>query len=483
MRSHLMSVCGGGPVHRPSPPACWLEPFITHFSSERQGMKTNKKVRRPGEGRSLHTRVLVGLSLLYLLFLGWGLVHPPFLPQQDPTRLPESLHDTAEGEGSMRPVYRVRDPAKLIEYCGGLTSAQCLRYLAHSKADYLVPSSMACRRVSPDRLFLEGEEEEGDVLYFHTFWRGPMTEKPALAIKSYLYSQNQECTHLVVWLDEVPSCDGKAADASIAITDGHGGQRTTCDRLLMEIHQLHAGRVTLRVLNMKAELTELSHFLHARYDRYFLGAESAEEMAEKVHDHIRSSKPTAFSDAVRFVVLTLYGGVYFDADVLLLRDLLPFAISGEFAYRWSMESHFNTAVMRLFRRGLTAAELHRVALAEGPADYHPNHLHLWLEKILDVVLYRYPSAFFDPVWLVNDMHEAPPEEWRIRRFNDAFLDVHEGQPARQVLMHFEGALAYHWHNRWGVPWKPNSYLQRWNALTDEWLAGSTTNLYGEPYKS
>jgi mannosyltransferase OCH1-like enzyme len=40
------------------------------------------------------------------------------------------------------------------------------------------------------------------------------------------------------------------------------------------------------------------------------------------------------SDAVRFVVLHKFGGMYIDADILLLHDLQPFYMY-EFAYLWS----------------------------------------------------------------------------------------------------------------------------------------------------
>jgi mannosyltransferase OCH1-like enzyme len=52
-----------------------------------------------------------------------------------------------------------------------------------------------------------------------------------------------------------------------------------------------------------------------------------------------------YTDFVRFFVLQLYGGIYIDLDVLLLRDFAP--LHGlEYAYRWSkLKEKCNTAVL------------------------------------------------------------------------------------------------------------------------------------------
>lgn len=42
----------------------------------------------------------------------------------------------------------------------------------------------------------------------------------------------------------------------------------------------------------------------------------------------------AYSDAVRFLVLYRFGGIYIDGDVLLLRNLEPFS-HYDFVYEWS----------------------------------------------------------------------------------------------------------------------------------------------------
>jgi hypothetical protein len=52
------------------------------------------------------------------------------------------------------------------------------------------------------------------------------------------------------------------------------------------------------------------------------------------------------SDFIRFLVLYNFGGVYFDGDVILLRDMISFW-DKTFVYRWSYTESYNTAIMGL----------------------------------------------------------------------------------------------------------------------------------------
>lgn len=51
----------------------------------------------------------------------------------------------------------------------------------------------------------------------------------------------------------------------------------------------------------------------------------------------RSGDVVASSDYVRFILLFLYGGLYIDADVLLMRDMRPFMADLEWFYRWESQ--------------------------------------------------------------------------------------------------------------------------------------------------
>ena len=72
----------------------------------------------------------------------------------------------------------------------------------------------------------------------------------------------------------------------------------------------------------------------------------------------------AISDLIRVVVLYLFGGVYFDLDVMFLRNLAPL-LNYEFAYRWSYSQNANSALCH-FHKGSQVLEtwIFKVGFAE-----------------------------------------------------------------------------------------------------------------------
>lgn len=77
------------------------------------------------------------------------------------------------------------------------------------------------------------------------------------------------------------------------------------------------------------------------------------------------------SDMARFVLCHRFGGIYLDADTILLRDWEElWGWRGQFAYRWSRLEKYNTAVLRLHRHSAIGSFLFKTALANG-LDFHP----------------------------------------------------------------------------------------------------------------
>ena len=70
-------------------------------------------------------------------------------------------------------------------------------------------------------------------------------------------------------------------------------------------------------------------------------------------DHVlgvRDERRWIDSDLFRLVILHNYGGVYFDADVLLLRDLAPI-MAREWLYQWGSSCNFsNGAVANMHKK-------------------------------------------------------------------------------------------------------------------------------------
>jgi hypothetical protein len=113
--------------------------------------------------------------------------------------------------------------------------------------------------------------------------------------------------------------------------------------------------------------------------------------------------PQAVSDAVRFVVLHIHGGAYFDMDVLMLRDMRPLLLPKHhsFAERWAAHSHpgdYNTAIMSLTANSSLSSYLLRGGVRMG-LNFHPRVIGrmAWKDG-RDRELLMLETAAFDPIW-------------------------------------------------------------------------------------
>lgn len=106
------------------------------------------------------------------------------------------------------------------------------------------------------------------------------------------------------------------------------------------------------------------------------------------------------SDMARFVLTHRFGGIYLDADTLLLRDWEPlFQWSGAFGYRWSRLEKYNTAVLKMRPNTALGSMLFKTALANG-LDFHPMTISRYSQDAgFEPLLRRLPDALFDPAWL------------------------------------------------------------------------------------
>lgn len=90
-----------------------------------------------------------------------------------------------------------RDIIKLKKTCEDMSTIDCLAYLNQNQPDYLQPLSS-----DDTRKFKETYCTETKKMLFHTFWSDsrylnhPLLQ---LHIQSFLYTQNRQCSHLIVW--------------------------------------------------------------------------------------------------------------------------------------------------------------------------------------------------------------------------------------------------------------------------------------------
>ncbi|BGP20760.1 hypothetical protein JCM10213_004818 [Rhodosporidiobolus nylandii] len=162
------------------------------------------------------------------------------------------------------------------------------------------------------------------------------------------------------------------------------------------------------------------------------------------------------SDMARFVLTHRFGGVYLDADTILLRDWTElFNWHGAFAYRWSRLEKYNTAVLKMQRGSAIGHFIFRTAVANG-LDFHPMTVSRYTKDAnLEGLLLRLPDALFDPAWLNTEYYQRdrPPQPY-FKRFEDFFdtpKEINAAPVASGFDGFFKGSFSYHFHNFWWIP--------------------------------
>jgi hypothetical protein len=127
------------------------------------------------------------------------------------------------------------------------------------------------------------------------------------------------------------------------------------------------------------------------------------------------------SDLFRLVILHNYGGLYFDADVVLLRDFAPI-LGGEWLYAWGSSCNYANGAITSMKKGSDLV----VRMLAMMATVRPRPASLdWGRNLYERVrkemlaegkeAFRImPCCFFDASWLVSTMllHVPKPDHWR-----------------------------------------------------------------------
>jgi len=228
-------------------------------------------------------------------------------------------------------------------------------------------------------------------------------------IKSYLYTQNLACSRLWIWLD----------------TDrGHPEavkKMLTSDPLFARfLPFVERGDIVLKEWKFPSRIPVPKSLDNTDGAGYYKSPGKPNSKGEvAVADGIIEDKdgqqwiqltpkqmtflPQAVSDAVRFVVLHIHGGAYFDMDVLMLRDMRPLLLPKEhgFAERWAAHPHpgdYNTAIMSLTANSSLSSYLLRGGVRMG-LNFHPRVIGrmAWKDG-RDKEFLMLETAMFDPIW-------------------------------------------------------------------------------------
>ena len=131
------------------------------------------------------------------------------------------------------------------------------------------------------------------------------------------------------------------------------------------------------------------------------------------------------SDIVRFAALYIYGGVWFDLDVLFLRNLDSIKLK-RFVSQWGTDRCGNGALLKL-EKGHDLVK----ALSKIPIPFYPKSS-FQLENDIDLTIL--PATFFDILWQDN------LENLQFQKHID-FFSLEEFDLPKEIY-------TYHWHNGW-----------------------------------
>lgn len=171
----------------------------------------------------------------------------------------------------------------------------------------------------------------------------------------------------------------------------------------------------------------------------------------------------ANSDLFRLLIPYKYGGVYIDQDVVLLRSLAPL-LANDFVYQWGTElDKMNGAVLHMKRGSLFG----KIALGFLPwVPWSPASTD-WSATLYSAVRQVYKGWLVMPCMFFNS-------EWQVY-WNMSERGAHPFLRGEHSDEMFEGAFAWHWHNKWDAEIEPGSkWAQieaRVNARFAEMVAG------------
>ena len=391
----------------------------------------------------------------------------------------------------------------------------CLSYLTNSEQEYLsLPGSNKNLRASEQdprkAQFLDADRHgntrlrymptsraqpaskesigtcAGPVIPFHVYWTGSASWRVELFIKAYLYTQNLPCSRLWLWLDS--DIDPDSVEKML-----HGDPIFERFRPLVE-----RGDVVLKAWKFPNRVPIPAE--NAAENRNTDPSGSEKSISKGIVQDASGQKwlvfdasspalsPVVVSDAVRFIVLHLYGGLYCDMDVLLLRDMRPMILpdpaSGQraFAEQWVERCHpgdYNTAVISLPANSSLSTYLLSGGLRMG-LNFHPRMIGrmLWRDD-RNGELAQLHNAVFDP--LVTNLRrkgtstctvpchknfksafmrqvEEAPNEWsnfhgkHIGPASSGNVREEWANPTNRTLENFfRGSWAYHIHNQVSYP--------------------------------
>lgn len=285
---------------------------------------------------------------------------------------------------------------------------------------------------------------------FHMFWSGDFTDKPYLALLSFLYTQNlgfdktetasptDKCSpKLWLWINPGFMLTLKNPTLSREKFEKIKHNQWAAPFLHPRFENIIEFKFwnTTEQLDGVSELKDVwrssptlfnsgGHTIHvsgmprtwaAAHEEETTTIESMESNDTVVPAYNEPEKvAVVLSDMARFLLCHRFGGVYLDADTLFLRDWEElWGWKGAFAYRWSWHDDYNTAALKMSKGSALGTFILRTAF-KNDFDFHPMTITNYLKDAhLEDLLFRLPDAMFDSAWLNMEgyQRERPPQPY------------------------------------------------------------------------
>lgn len=259
-------------------------------------------------------------------------------------------------------------------------------------------------------------EKDNTLVKAHTFWIGDIGSKQLLCLKSFVCTQDMTKIELILWMGDEDSYTKAINNTS-----------------LISLFRNYEN-VSIRLWDLQKEITNTSF--------------------EKIAWYFKWERPLPYvADDFRIIALNKYGGLYFDMDIMFVKDFQPLLLGHEFVYAWETQPFANNALIYLRKGSFLNHQISRRMLKKKSSQpwvvFNYNY-----KRIQTLMIY--PCSLFDPLWM--GYKQGMP----IKSFADFFRkfdsDFRKDPQVRSYKDFFPGIYAYHWHNCWNMSEYDDSYF-------------------------
>lgn len=372
--------------------------------------------------------------------------------------------------------------SRIVEACNGSgvegwrDTSGCIDYLRYREDDYLSVDPAAGPSCDAEH-----------AIKYHTYWRGPLSWRVSFMLKSFLFTQNLECSRMHIWLD--------------ADYDPQTVEHVLESPILKPyLHLVESGLINLRTWRYPSQVYVPPEHQEDDFP--------ANNMLSFRQYHIPRGA-VAVSDSVRFIILHQEGGLYIDMDTMFLRDFRPLMITPglAFAERWGAHpglGEYNTAYLRLQPNSTLSSRILQGAARMG-CNFHPRVVGRMLAKTghqNDLTMFE--TGVFDPLWSFFDRDNigncsvpcltsfaqfydkyAITNEWSMLQDGDTLAQVRSQGNVNHLIQNrtlqnfFRGSYVHHIHNQWHKQVVPGSWVWVADQTYNQFLSGARPNPYGE----